>query len=545
MSLGYGTGSNKISSTAFVKNLHTSDFKRYGWIIDCTAETITNFSLEFDTTGASSYSTNATNKTINIDNVTLWDVTDHPHFNIINTATLDGTLEMVLPKLPFVASQPLSITYKYAELNIFNEISAAGGTIPSTPSTGTYNFDTDTISSMGSWTRTAPDYAIGKFVYSSTTLAVDDDGDEVSNALTWSPPVYAPFSLPGTNFIFKRAATAPTSLGTTTFDDILTGWYDNIANVPSGTDPMWMSKGTTEKEITGSAPNIQVTLKTTWQNAVKVEGADGLQNASGTLYATAANYNTNPGFTTYTFSTGAFSGHGAGPAPWTTDTTTMTGLSTDTWYECSYNVVESSAGSGTGTPTFGTLTARTRDVPIVGTADPAVVVFNKDNDEYGPRRSTEITYKYSSHANVYYAGKSTLYRPWLSSTVSFFDGTTLVATLVFVHIVNYGERQTTAAYAGDEIRTYWDSITAENSSGLDKDDFTVKFLVPSGNVGAIEETEIFCSEGAADNGGLTTGILEYGGDFVSYEIEVTHDSSGAVSLHRAYIDGIGDTPPLK
>ena len=205
-----------------------------------------------------------------------------------------------------------------------------------------------------------------------------------------------------------------------------------------------------------------------------------------------------------------------------------------------------------GTGTTNTADFLNSDI-ITANVDPAYIKFNKDQSNYAPRRNTRLDYKYADNSsNVYTAGVTSLFKSWLSSIVTFYEGATLIATLEFIHIVDYGENQASAGYAGDEIRTYWNSITAENSSGVAKTDFTVKFLVPSGTNNAIETTEIFCSEedaGSPNNTPATNGLasspLEYGGDYVTYEVEVTHDSSGVVSLHRVYLETIGNTAPVK
>ena len=170
---------------------------------------------------------------------------------------------------------------KVAELSIYYALdftSTNSFTAPSTPSTGTYNFTNKTVASLPSgWTQTRPEIGVAKWVYESKALVTESSTDNVSNAITWGTPSRSGLPSGDVNWVFKRASSQPTSVGTTNWPAVPTNWYDDIANVPSGSDEIWASKGTTTFVDTSGT----YTFVTTWQNGVQIEGSTGATGAEG------------------------------------------------------------------------------------------------------------------------------------------------------------------------------------------------------------------------------------------------------------------------
>ena len=170
---------------------------------------------------------------------------------------------------------------KAAELTIYYALdftSTNSFTAPSTPSTGTYNFSNATVSSLPTgWTQAKPEVGPGKWVYQSEALVTESSTDNTSNAITWGTPSRADLPFGDINWVFKRASSQPTSVGTTNWPAVPTNWYDDIANVPSGSDEIWASKGVTA--FVNSSGTF--TYVTTWQDGVQIEGSTGATGAEG------------------------------------------------------------------------------------------------------------------------------------------------------------------------------------------------------------------------------------------------------------------------
>ena len=172
---------------------------------------------------------------------------------------------------------------RLVELELYYQIDLTGATTsftaPSAPSTGVYNFSNDTIASIPTgWSRTQPADEAGKFTYISTALAVESSsGSNASNTLSWSTPGLVFLGVAVQNFIFKRATSSETP-SQTDYPAIPSGWYDNINNVPSGSDPIWISIGTGG---TLSLASGTYTVKTTWQPSFQVQGQDGQDGDDG------------------------------------------------------------------------------------------------------------------------------------------------------------------------------------------------------------------------------------------------------------------------
>ena len=185
----------------------------------------------------------------------------------------------------------------------------------SAPSTGTYNFSNDTISSIPSgWQVAKPSTNTGVVILSSEALATETSSlNNVSGTLSWSTPGIADSAFGDTEFIFKRSASKPTTPSASSWPvsgDTPTGWYDDVADVPSGSNPIWSSKGKATLNST-----FPLSFNFTWQEPVLIEGSDGedaTNTATVVLYKRSTSGSTAPAVPdnniTYTFATGALSG---------------------------------------------------------------------------------------------------------------------------------------------------------------------------------------------------------------------------------------------
>ena len=101
--------------------------------------------------------------------------------------------------------------------------------------------------------------------------------NDVSGSLTWSTPSNAFSPQNDVNFIFIRSASQPTTPSITNFPIIPTGWNDDVADVPSGANPIWVVKGITAFDTSGGS----FRFRTTWQAANIIEGSNGADGAAG------------------------------------------------------------------------------------------------------------------------------------------------------------------------------------------------------------------------------------------------------------------------
>ncbi len=150
--------------------------------------------------------------------------------------------------------------------------------IPTTPTSGVYHFGNNVIASIASgWQQAIPDDAAGAIYWTSETLATESSTANTSGSLSWSTPGNSRTPQFQVEFIFQRSANQPTTPSITNFPVIPTNWYDDIADVPSGSDAIWVSKGTTQFSLVGGTYGF----KTTWQAATRIEGSNGTDGTDG------------------------------------------------------------------------------------------------------------------------------------------------------------------------------------------------------------------------------------------------------------------------
>jgi hypothetical protein len=170
--------------------------------------------------------------------------------------------------------------------------------LPATPTGGSYNFSTQTLTPPAGWTSGIP--AGTDPVYTSRAVASVQGTTGIDTTLTWSSPVLSIQNgvngSPGdsVDIVFRRSATQPAtpspSVGTPA------GWYSDVNSVPAGTDPLWSSVGTN----TGTGTNY------VWQTPVLIEGqngADGLSIAEVLIYLRSSTAPATPTGGSYNFTT--------------------------------------------------------------------------------------------------------------------------------------------------------------------------------------------------------------------------------------------------
>lgn len=144
-----------------------------------------------------------------------------------------------------------------AELSIYRRASST----PSTPSGGSYNFGTLTLTPPTNWSSSVP--SGDDPVYISRGVASVQGTTGTDPIISWSAPVQVLANGESVDIIFRRSATQPTtpspSSGTPS------GWYTDVNSVPAGGDPLWSSVGT----------RANAGQDWTWQTPVKIEGDDG------------------------------------------------------------------------------------------------------------------------------------------------------------------------------------------------------------------------------------------------------------------------------
>jgi hypothetical protein len=114
--------------------------------------------------------------------------------------------------------------------------------LPSTPTGGSYNFVTKTLTPpSGGWSQSFPSGSNPVYIVTTTASIVGTEG--VDSSLTWSSPVKMVedgATGASTNIIFQRSATQPSAPSASA--NIPAGWYDDASSAP-GTDLLWASSG--------------------------------------------------------------------------------------------------------------------------------------------------------------------------------------------------------------------------------------------------------------------------------------------------------------
>src|SRR5690606_4015079 len=176
-----------------------------------------------------------------------------------------------------------------AELTIYRRSPSA----PATPTDGSYNFATQTLTPTADWSSSHP--AGTDPLYAARAVAAVQGTSGTDNSLTWSTPVLITQEGSAVDIIFTRSSTQPSTPPPSS--GVPSGWSSDITSAP-GSGPLWSSVGT--RPNAGSA--------WTWQTPIRVEVVN---SATVFLYqrTTTNSAPSLPGSTlTYPFETGLLSG---------------------------------------------------------------------------------------------------------------------------------------------------------------------------------------------------------------------------------------------
>jgi hypothetical protein len=165
-----------------------------------------------------------------------------------------------------------------AEVTIYRRADVA----PATPSGGSYDFTSLTLTAPTDWyagipTGTAP-------LYACAAVAAVEGISGVDSALAWSTPVKVLSDGSSVNIIFQRAASQPATPAPSS--GIPNDWYDDVAEAV-GAGLLWSSIGT--RPHAGS--------DWIWQLPVQVEGDAGPTGPTGATGGTGPTGPTGPGGT--------------------------------------------------------------------------------------------------------------------------------------------------------------------------------------------------------------------------------------------------------
>ena len=169
------------------------------------------------------------------------------------------------------------------EITIYRKYTFTSNWTVTTPTGGSYNFATNTLTPPTGWTLNPPSNSKrSEIVYVSNTVAQAQPG-QTDSGLTWTTPVHD--SLVDTiDFVFRRSATNPGTPPTTAAGTNPNNWYTNISDVPSSDNPMWVSQGAAlDVTVTGTTSSMLVV----YEAPTQLEGQDApmgfLTNPSHTV----------------------------------------------------------------------------------------------------------------------------------------------------------------------------------------------------------------------------------------------------------------------
>ena len=275
---------------------------------------------------------------------------------------------------------------------------------PNTPTTGTYNFSNATVASLPTqnsitWSQTKPSSRTAGIIYQSEGLATESSTDNTSNAITWSTPSVEGLPHNDVNWAFKRAASQPTSLGTTNYPSVPTNWYDDIGDVPSGSNEIWVTKGTTEYVNSSGT----ITYITTWQDATQLEGTAGTDGTDGTTIDFSNEAHTIP--TDVNGNNGDYTGSG-------TDIKVLKGTTALAYGSSNSQFTVSASASNITAGSASTVSTNTRRYAVASsmTADTATITFTiavKDSSGNTTNYTKVQTFSKSKQGVVGDEGKGT------------------------------------------------------------------------------------------------------------------------------------------
>jgi hypothetical protein len=222
-------------------------------------------------------------------------------------------------------------------LSVFRRATSA----PATPTGGTYDFSTLTLTPPAGWSASVPT-GTDPFYSSQNTFTAPTSGSVAAPDLAWTTPVLTGENgTDGTSVfvytVFQQSASAPATPGAsgsynfgTTTGTPPTGWSNTP--VSTNTNPIW---ATTAQATTTTTGGTWTATSTSWSTPVQYTGAGGVDGTRGFIpmgyVVTTQNPTTAPGNTTANL-TAAFSAArtnpsapiGTGYAPIAGDTASFT-----------------------------------------------------------------------------------------------------------------------------------------------------------------------------------------------------------------------------
>src|SRR5690606_22906285 len=136
---------------------------------------------------------------------------------------------------PVILAQDGADGLSVAELAIYRRSPSA----PATPTGGSYNFATQTLTPPTNWSSSIP--AGNDPIYASRAVAAVQGTSGTDNSLTWSTPVLITQEGSAVDIIFTRSATPPSTPAPSS--GVPSGWSSNVTSAP-GSGPLWSSVGT-------------------------------------------------------------------------------------------------------------------------------------------------------------------------------------------------------------------------------------------------------------------------------------------------------------
>ena len=196
--------------------------------------------------------------------------------------------ELSFDTLSISGLRPGSVGESAAELKLYYS-GAYNTTFPSGGPTGvSYSFSTGSMSNIPSgWSTTPPAASIYSVILASTAFVT---GTGTATNISFTAPGIEIAGQSLVNYIFKRSASKPSTPADTTHPNVPSTWYDDVDNVPAGTNPLWVARG--QSTVTGLGANFTINWVTNWSAPTQIEGRDAatviLTNEAHTVPTSAA-----------------------------------------------------------------------------------------------------------------------------------------------------------------------------------------------------------------------------------------------------------------
>lgn len=143
-------------------------------------------------------------------------------------------------------------------------------TAPATPTGGSYDFSTTTLTPPASWSSTIP--AGSDPLYQSRGVAAVSGATGVDSTITWSAPGKVNQDGSALDIVFQRSAAAPAAPAPSA--GVPAGWYSSVGLVPASIAPLWSSVGYHDPSDAVNWPNW------VWDTPVRVDADSPLSQSN-------------------------------------------------------------------------------------------------------------------------------------------------------------------------------------------------------------------------------------------------------------------------